>query len=190
MWWIMFIVLIAIIGLIYLFLPLIKKSVEKSKAKSQDKKTLKESIKQDKKNQKEQKKLDKQQAKEEAQEKANEPIKEDPDLKIEENNLDIDGFFNADFNAKKQENLSSEGLNSEYDNIFDKLFSNDRPSSNMQNATDNQSFDAVRESEIKDYLNDDEFSSNQTSDIGKMIAELPPEIKALLLSDALDRKDY
>lgn len=194
MWWIAFIVLVAVIGLVYLFLPLIKKGIANAKTKrtkdKTDKKVIKESIKQDKKNQKEQKKLEKQQAKQEIELKQEKSVKDDPDLKIDNNNLDIDGFFNTDFNAKKEKEANNEDiLNKEYDDIFDSLFSNDRPSSKLNDDFDDVVYDPVKESEIRDYLNDESNLKND-KDIGKMIAELPPEIKALLLSDALDKKDY
>lgn len=195
MWWIAFIVLAAVIGIVYLFLPLIKKGMANAKTKKTkdktEKKAIKESIRQDKKNQKEQKKLEKQQAKQESEAKPEKPVKEeDPDLKIDNNNLDIDGFFNTDFNAAKEKDSNKDDiLNKEYDDIFDNLFSNDRPSSKSYENDNDGTYDPVKESEIRDYLND-ESSLRENKDIGKMIADLPPEIKALLLSDALDKKDY
>ena len=194
MWWIAFIVLAAVIGIVYLFLSLIKKGMANAKTnKAKDKtekKAIKESIRQDKKNQKEQKKLEKQQAKQESEAKSEKPVKEDPDLKIDNNNLDIDGFFNTDFNAAKEKDSNKDDiLNKEYDDIFDSLFSNDRPSSKSYENDNDGTYDPVKESEIRDYLND-ESDLNSDKDIGKMIADLPPEIKALLLSDALDKKDY
>ena len=82
--------------------------------------------------------------------------------------------------------------------IFDSLFANDRPSDVKRSgfsawndaAFDDfeTSFDPVKESEIRDYLSDGNFGA-QNKNVARMIDELPPEIKALLITGALNRKD-
>lgn len=200
-WFIVFICIIALCGLIYLFLPIFKKlKGVKPVSKSKEKKEVKQSIKQDKKQQKEDKKLERKRQKQEKSEvkEASQSAFEDPDTKVIQNNLDLDGFFNNDFSSAKKEKYfnEKESLKSSYDDAFEDFFSNERFdfSNNKRkidpyNTSEDNFYgnDISGDDDISDFLNEDYFSDKK--DMAKMIKDLPPEIKAIMLSDVFDKKD-
>lgn len=200
-WFIVLGVIIALCGIIYLFLPMLKKlKNSKPTSKYKEKKEVKKSIKADKKQQKEDKKLERKLQK---QEKAVEPeekvqVFEDPDTQVIQNNLELDGFFNTDFSSVNKSDYfdENESLKSSYDDAFEDFFSNERfDFSNSKSKIDpyntsEDSFygnDISGDDDISDFLNEDYFSDKK--DMAKMIKDLPPEIKAIMLSDVFDKKD-
>lgn len=128
--------------------------------------------------------------------------KEDPDTQVDQNNLEIDGFFSSD-GFYNQEEYNEDSISDEYNNLFNSLFENSR---NKQNSIISDDYDnelgEIKESEIyKDidydnfYYEDeesedyDEFLTNEKSKLNKTFENLPLEIKALLLTDGLKKKD-
>ena len=187
-WFIVFASIIALCGIIYLFLPMFKKlknSKSVLKSKKEDKE-VKKSIKQDKKQQKEDKKLERKLEKQEKSSAIEEKKFEDPDTKVIENNLDLDGFFNTDFSSLKKEE-ERESIKSSYDDIFDDMFSNEQYSFSGR-KNDNYNFDDIDDAEINEFLEDDMFTFDKNN-MSQMIKDLPPEIKAIMLSDVFDKKD-
>ena len=172
----------------------------KPTSKSKENKEVKKSIKADKKQQKEDKKLERKLQKQEKAVKPEEKVQvfEDPDTQVIQNNLELDGFFNTDFSSVNKSDYfdENESLKSSYDDAFEDFFSNERfDFSNNKSKIDpyntsEDSFygnDISGDDDISDFLNEDYFSDK--NDMAKMIKDLPPEIKAIMLSDVFDKKD-
>ena len=108
------IVILAVCLLVYLFFPFLKKFVKSLPEKLKLRKKVKTDKKEAKKNLKIEKQQDDEMEKEEQQQ------VEDPDIHVEQNNLDIDGFFETNFTPKREENNE---LKNDFDDIYDQLFS-------------------------------------------------------------------
>ena len=192
-WFIVIAAAILICGLIYLFLPLLKKMKNGKTAKTSEKSQIKKEIKADKKQQKADRKVERQlQKQEKDQEIISMSQHEDPDVKVEENNLDFDGFFSPDYSSEKQKFDERESLKSSYDDAFEGMFESDAHNSRNRNRERDSFYnieDFASDNDLADFLNEDAFKSSNKDNMAKMIQDLPPEIKAIMLSDVLDKKD-
>lgn len=188
-WFIVLASLAAVCGIGYLFLPVLKKMKGiKPSTKAKDNKEVKKSIRADKKQQKASKKLEKQLEKQEKIVPVKAESVEDPDTKVIENNLDLDGFFNTDFSSQKKDLDDEDSLKASYDDLFDDLFSSEYRANTRKVKDDFYDIVSSDDEEIVDYLDDDIFDSDN-KDMAKMIKDLPPEIKAIMLSNVFDKKD-
>ena len=111
----------------------------------------------------------------------------DTDVTIEENNLDYDGFFKTDFSAKDENYGLSETINDSYDDIFEDLFLDVKPKRNENTFSEIQDSE-LKDSELKDYFSED-YVSYDEKDISKIIQDLPPEVKAMVFANLLDKKE-
>lgn len=114
--------------------------------------------------------------------------KTDSDVTIEENNLDYDGFFKTDFSAKDDNYGLSETINDSYDDIFEDLFVDVKPHKKNDNTFSGIQDSELKDSELKDYFSEDYVSSDE-KDISKIIQDLPPEVKAMIFANLLDKKE-
>lgn len=114
--------------------------------------------------------------------------KEDPDTKVNQENLEIKELFEE---TPKDYFEESEDNNLTIKQNFDELFGSD--SNSYKNKNDN-SFDYISDGnleddeEIKDLLEQIKTSSHGNN-LAEEIEELPPVIKALMLSNIFDKKD-
>lgn len=166
-----FIGILILIALVYFFLPFFKNKNLNIFKKIADRNAKRKQEKEDKKNSK---KLDVNIEKNEK--------KEDTDTKVEENNLEYNGFFETNF-APEEEALKVEPINEGFDDIFDSLFSDSKPTHSSLKYSEN---DLIKDGEISDFLT---TNNEKSEDISQIISDLPPEIKAMLFSNVLDKKD-
>lgn len=120
--------------------------------------------------------------------------KEDPDTKVNEENLEIKELF-----EEKPKNYFEESDDSDLtiNQDFDDLFGSEYIPSKSLRTDDNSSFDFVSDGsvdgddeEIKDFLEELKRTSlTKKTSLAEEINELPPVIKALMISDLFDKKD-
>ncbi|MBO4412811.1 MAG: hypothetical protein J5779_02235, partial [Clostridia bacterium] len=92
--------------------------------------------------------------------------KVDPDVQVEENNLDYDGFFRTDFSSKENDDYGlSETVNHNYDDLFNDLFFDAKPTKKTEEI-----ISELKDSELKDYFSEDYVSSDE-KDIAKIIQD-------------------
>jgi hypothetical protein len=212
-WIFIAVAVLALILLIYVFYPSIKKIFSK--------KTSSDSIdfKQERKKEKESKKLARQEEKKrKLAEKSDKKIEnkrvnveiienkidlfkeeskpfEDPDTQVNYDNFDLDGFFengNQDFDNKKREVETSDNIYSQnFNELFEEDFEEFKPaySPNKSKKIDLSKLDFQSNTEIADFLSENEGSPWEENELRQQIEKLPNEMKALILSKFLDRKD-
>jgi hypothetical protein len=181
-WWLIIVIAVLVLSLItYIFYPSIKKLFShKDKPKK---------IKEEKKKEKpsEVKKVEVFENKDEKL--FNERKFEDPDTKVNYDNFDFDGFFGNDENSLKDKKEESLSQNKIYEDNFDDFFNKHFGDKNT-NKKNNFSFRGSRNGEVEDI--EDLFSEKmlvEDSEVRKQFERLPDEMKALIMSDFLKRKD-
>lgn len=171
------IVILAVCLLIYLFFPLLKKIKKPSSERKKirlEKKELKKKLK-----------LEKKQPKEPENEKSK---VEDPDIQVEQNNLDVDGFFETNFSPKEESNIE---LKNDFDDIYDQLFSDSNQESEYDKwARERFDFEADYNPSKDDEIGDYDFEENvKSNDVSSILQNMPDEVKAMVFANILDKKD-
>ena len=120
--------------------------------------------------------------------------KEDPDTKVNEENLEIKELF-----EEKPKNYFEESDDSDLtiNQDFDDLFGSEYIPRKSPRIVDKPSFDFISDGsvdgddeEIKDFLEELKRTSlTKKTSLAEEINELPPVIKALMISDLFDKKD-
>ena len=175
-------VLIFVLG--YIFLLFFKKNKANIFQKLKENIAKKKELKLEKK----QMKLQKKSLKEEKEEVDVKEEKTDPDVQVQENGLEYDGFFNNDFSKKEEMIKDEEALNDNLDDLFENLFSDTNFNKQNKGYNYNSNYDLNSNDDLD--LNDfDVESFKDGDDISSVIKNLPPEVKAMLLSNVLNRKD-
>ena len=126
---------------------------------------------------------------------------DDPDLRVDYKNFDYDGFFDKPLSSEQpsvdrkdvQENMIENNINQLFNEYFQdvKLDHDDkRETTDEKKYLDNDEFSNIDDEEIKDFL--EEFSQINSGEDNSLINDfnkLSPEMKALFISNFLDRKD-
>ncbi len=135
--------------------------------------------------------------------------KEDPDTKVNYENFDLGGLFSenqdGNINDFSNENKPDESINTNYEEMFDKYFSDDKPFNSTQYRTFNDTFKNDpfemssdgnidgNEADIENILKSHNLlpgSGLEDSEIKEIIDGMSSEMKALILSNFLDKKNY
>lgn len=176
--------------LIYIFFPVLKKSLFNRSGKERKKRVKRE------KPQKENKKLD---SRVEVMENKGDLFSEDfdkkiedPDKKVNYDNFDFDGLFDNDFNSKIKINEESDKkedsiYEENFEEMFNKYFSGDKPkkSNSIRNVKYSNS---QSEDELYDMLRQN-IGSDDENEFRRQFESMSDEMKALMLSNFLERKD-
>ena len=174
------------------FIKLFKARKEKTSKKPKKDKSLEKQIK---KEEKEQKALEKKQDKKAEQGvivEAGADFFEDPDTKVNYENFDVGGLFENDetpsFNSNNLFVDDDEDFAQNINDLYDKYFTNDirpsarsfNPSEMLENSTDD---------DLNEFLEQMNSQNGDPNTISEDFKKLSPEMKALLISNFLDRKD-
>lgn len=123
-------------------------------------------------------------------------LKEDPDEKVNIENLSYDGYFDSPSIAPAQQKPITETnpLEENVDDLFNRIFNIDKPESKIRNQIPTFVSDGTidgRDEEIRDFLEEFERinSGSDKSSIAEDFEKLSPEMKALMISNFLDRKE-
>ena len=123
-------------------------------------------------------------------------LKEDPDEKVNMENLSYDGYFDSPSIAPAQQKPITETnpLEENVDDLFNRIFNIDKPESKIRDQTPTFVSDGTidgRDEEIRDFLEEFERinSGSDKSSIAEDFEKLSPEMKALMISNFLDRKE-
>lgn len=179
---------VLVFALGYFFLPFFKKNRTNIFQKLKEKSIKKKELKLEKKQLKLEKKSSKEQKEEIEEDKEEKEKKEDPDVEVQVNGLEYDGFFNNDFSKKEEMLEDEETLNDNLDDLFDELFSDTNFNKKSRDFDFNPSddFNSNDDFDLNDF---DVERFNDSDDISSVIKNLPPEVKAMLLSNVLNKKD-
>lgn len=185
-------VCVAVVGLLCYFLwPLLSKLIKRERSKPKKEKTDKQVKKAEKKEKVSEKTQQKLEAGSGVVETAGDDFFEDPDTKVNYDNFDVGGYFEED--AKTQERgespfVEDDDFSKNVDEMFEKYFSNEiRPSERDGfNLFENMDESDEELREFLEELNSGNVSNNKISEDFK---NLSPEMKALMISNFLDRKD-
>lgn len=192
--------------LIYYSIPFFKK-FKRKEVKDSSKKDEKRAARQEKKDEKREKKQALKEAK--AHENTTGTVvsadddffgeKEDPDTKVNYDNFEYDGFFDetpkqtsSGFESDFFEEDENQDFSENIDDMFKNYFNDVRPSEEL-NTPKSKNISSDNEFENSDDLQAFLEELNQISSDGGDLSEdfknLSPEIKALMISNFLDRKD-
>ena len=192
MTWLFIILSVAGLGLVLYFAwpvlsKMFKKAKESSKAKK-DKKAEKQKNKEAKSEKGEEKKQQDQNATVVV---AGDNFFEDPDTKVNYENFDVGGYFEKEpKNMFKEESpfVEDDDFSKNVDEMFEKYFSNEiRPSE----RAGYDPFGEMRETddELRELLEELNSGKSESTKISEDFKKLSPEMKALMISNFLDRKD-
>ncbi len=206
--WIISIAVLAVGVLIYFLFPVFKK-IAKNRSEKKDRSSERELKKQqrlEKREEKKQLKKEKSVKKEEISAESphvfelkgdefGEDLKplEDPDTKVNYENLDFGGTEEAPATPKDQNSLSNN-----IEDMFNEYFLDEREDDKPEKPVDNVEFNSDGtvdsadgdDEEIKDFLEEfNRVSMQGKSTIKDDFENLSPEMKALMISNFLDRKD-
>ena len=178
---------------VYFAWPLISKLIKKLKEKAKGRKD-KSAKKQIDKIEKEEKKLEKKQKVQEETaviENAGDDFFEDPDTKINYDNFDVGGFFEKDIKPTIRESsdfVDDDEFSKNVDEMFESYFSNEiRPSERSAYNPFGDSDES--DDELREFLEELNAGGGGDSKISEDFKNLSPEMKALMISNFLDRKD-
>lgn len=192
-WLIVVFAVVVFVLVVYFAKPLISKLIKKAKEKAKARKD-KSTKKQIDKIEKEEKKLEKKQKVQEETaiiENAGDDFFEDPDTKVNYDNFDVGGFFEKESKPIfKDESpfVEDDDFSNNIDEMFEKYFSNEiRPSE----RSSYNPFGEISESddELREFLEELNSGKSESSQISEDFKNLSPEMKALMISNFLDRKD-
>lgn len=207
--WIIIVAVLVVIALAYFVAPKILKKIKSKDGPKKDRASAREQKGQERLQKKEEKRLEKK-AKKEKQEDVStdnphvfelkgdefgdefKPI-EDPDTKVNYDNLDFGG--DEEFQPKHVEEPSV--FSNNINDMFNEFFLDENEEQNQFNNPEdtfelnsNGSVDSLNEDdEIQDFLEEFERIRNGGSTIKDDFENLSPEMKALMISNFLDRKD-
>lgn len=202
-WIIIVVVSICVLILLFYFFPSLRKlfSIKSSgskkpslrKAKLEEKRKAKENKAQEK----ERKKLEKLNAggtiiNNEGDLFSDNP-QEDPDTKVNYDNLNFDGLFQDDMPKPKPKNSKEDS--EDFQEFLNKYFSDDkktrgpRKGLNTSFTFKDDSDDESEADEISDYLQNYDPNEIEDDEIKKQLDKMPPEIKALIISNFLDSRN-
>lgn len=193
-WLIIGIAFVAVVGLIYLFYPSIKKLFSKKAKTQKAEKTAKDEIKKSEKKEEQKSKKGVEIIQNHGDLFSEKPaVKEDPDTKVNYENFDLDGLFEENNNENitnlKQDNNEDSVFDDNFEEMFNKYFSDKERKSSIKDKEILRTKPNFVEDddEIEDLFKENTRSS-ENIDIKKQFDNLPDEMKALLLSGFLNRK--
>jgi hypothetical protein len=218
-WIVIGVVVLGVAVLAYFFRPLLKRIFTRKKIKegnssdsARDRKYQKKEQRQRKKEEKYQRKeakgLDKKDRVIECQDNEAGRIQteeKDSDVKVNYDNFDLGGLFSEDKPVKKDDMGSYEEFSDDFEDIYEKYFSETKKDDSVRKdrlnpfgkkVSDPFSFnpDGVvetdEEKDLSDFLMENNLSRVEDNPVKTTFENLSPEIKALILSNFLDKKDY
>lgn len=186
--WIFIIISALLISLlVYIFYPSIKKILSKNK-------TIEGKIKKEKKIRYKEDTLNKKiEIIQNRGDLFNEESKTDEDLdtKIDFDNFDLGGLFEDESPKKSEDDFNKKFNDKDFDEFFNKYFMNEDSFQTLEkpalnNKTKNR---LMSNEELSDLLWEGGKFNEEDNEIAKQFESLPNEIKVLILSNFLDRKD-
>lgn len=120
--------------------------------------------------------------------------KEDPDTKIDYDNFDLGGLFEEDKNKQTDNDMENEEDNNPYSEKFEEFFNKYIGDNKEENNNDRYSNpfkmrnNDWEDDEINELLREN-FHGESTEDLSRQFNDLSDEMKVLLLSNFLDRKE-
>lgn len=175
------------------FIKLIKSRKDKPLKQNKKDKSFEKQIKKEEKEKKAlEKSQDKQQVEQGVVEVAGDDFFEDPDTKVNYENFDVGGFFENDEMSSFESNkpvFESDDFSDNIDDMFEKYFNNEvRPSDREEYNPFFESGEA-NEEDLNEFLEQLNSQTGESGSISEDFKNLSPEMKALLISNFLDRKD-
>ena len=115
---------------------------------------------------------------------------EDPDTKVDYDNFDLDGLFEDETSSRDDFLKSSEDPDeNNFNDFFNKYFLNEESDNSDKSFLDTKTRNRLMKNEDLSDLFDEDNITNNKSDISAKFENLPNEMKVLMLSNFLDRKE-
>lgn len=119
-------------------------------------------------------------------------LKEDPDTKVNYDNFDLEGLFDEEDKKKSdvEESPIENPFDGNLDDLFNEYFGNDQYNQLTNGMTnDLKTGNAPGDDDIREFLEEYDMLSREKSTIAEDFSRLSPEMKALFISDFLDKKE-